>query len=135
MKGMKRALLVLLLAFAWVGCGDDSTGLDGVAGRYELRTVNGSNLPWTAFQIGNDRYEVLSGFVQMNGDGTFSTSLTDRTTQGGQATTATTVDNGTWTQTGNQLRFTFVDNSQSTGVISGSEITVIEGQVSFVFRK
>jgi hypothetical protein len=132
----KRALLLTVLAIASVGCGDDGAGPDGsIAGRYELRTVNGNNLPYTLVALGNDRFEFLSGFAQVNTDGTFSVSFTTRQTVGGQTTTTTDADSGTWTQTGNQLRFTFSDATTSTGVVSGNEITVIEGQVSFVFRK
>jgi hypothetical protein len=129
-------LLTLVMGVAASGCEEDGTGPDDqVAGRYELRTVNGNNLPYTLIALGNDRLEFLSGFAQVNADATFSVSFTTRQTVGGQTTTTTDSDSGTWTQTGSQMRFTFSDATVSTGVVSGDEITVIEGQVSFVFRK
>ena len=134
---MKRALLVLLLAFAWVGCGDDGTDLDAnVSGRFELRTVNGSALPYTVLAIGNDRLEILSGFLQANTDQTYQFSLTSRVTQGTQSQTTTDADTGSWTQTGNQLVFTSsADGSTQTAVSSGNELIAIVEGFSLVFRK
>ena len=134
---MKRALLVLLLAFAWVACGDDGTDLDGnVSGRFELRTVNGGPLPYTVIAIGNERLEILSGFLQANTDQSYQFSLTSRVTQGSQSQTTTDTDNGTWAQTGNQLTFTSsADGSQQTAVSSGNELIAIVEGFSLVFRK
>ena len=133
---MKRALLVLLLAFAWVGC-DDSTDVGAnISGRYELRTVNGGTLPYTVIAIGNDRLEILSGFLQANSDMTFSFSLTSRVSQGGQTQTTTETDSGTWTQTGNQVVFrSSSDGTQQTAVASDNELTAIVEGFSLVFRK
>jgi hypothetical protein len=132
---MKRALFILLCAFAWVGCGDDSTEPQDISGRYELRTVNGSNLPYTVIQVGNSRVEILSGFLNLNGDGTFSSSLTTRTTQGTSTSTTSDTGSGTWTQTGNQLSFRESDGTQATGVLSGTQITSVVENVSLVFSK
>lgn len=132
---MKRALLILLCAFAWVGCGDDSTEPVEISGRYELRTVNGSNLPYTVLQVGTTRIEILSGFLNLNGDGTFSSSLTTRTTQGTSTSTTSDTGSGTWTQTGNQLSFRESDGTQATGVLSGTQITSVVENVSLVFIK
>jgi hypothetical protein len=87
-------------------------------------------------QLGNNRVEILSGFVHLNADGTFSTSLTTRTTQGTSTSTTSDTGSGTWTQTGNQLNLRESDGTQVTGVLSGNQITaVLENNVSVVFIK
>ena len=131
---MKRALFILLCAVAWVGC-DDSTEPEDISGRYELRTVNGSNVPATVIQVGTTRAEILGGFLQLNADGTFSSSRTTRITQGTSTSTNTETESGTWTLTGNQLTVRSSSGVQYTGVISGTQITAIVENISLVFSK
>jgi hypothetical protein len=132
----KRAvLLTLLISGAALGC-DDSTGPDGqVSGRYELRTVNGSNLPYIVIALGNDRLEILSGFLQVNSDLTFSSSLSTRVTQGSSTSTTTDTESGTWSQTGNQVRFTNSTGEQYTAVVTDDQIAAVVENISLVFSK
>ena len=92
-------------------------------------TVNGGGLPYVILQVGQDRFEITAGHLQLNADNTFSFSMTTRSVLGG--TTATEVDSGvgTWSRTGNQLTFVEAEGTE-TGVLSGDEITVIDEGVS-----
>ena len=98
----RRACLTLLASLlAFTGCGDSGTGPDGISGRWELRTINGNTLPWTFVQIGNDSGEFTSGFLQLNSDGTYTSSITSSVTSEGSTQTNTETDTGTWVQQGN----------------------------------
>jgi hypothetical protein len=133
----RRALLLtLFVSGAVLGCDDDGTGPDEqISGRYELRTANGSPLPYTVIALGNNRAEILSGFLQVNADGTFSSSITTRVTQGTSTSTNSNTDSGRWSQTGNQATFTRSDGTQYVGVVTGAQIAAVVENISVVFSK
>jgi hypothetical protein len=131
---MKRSAFLLTLVLALAAC--DSTGPDAtVTGSYTLRTANGSNLPFVVQQILNDRVEITSGGLDLDGDHTFTATFGVRTVQSGTTSNTTETESGTWAQTGNQLSFTFPDGSVDTGVSSDDQITIVSNGVSFVYRK
>ena len=76
------ALLVPCLVLPLAAC--DLTGpAETIHGTYTLKTVNGAVLPWLAFQAGADRYEIASGSVVLNEDGTFEDVTIYTVTEGG----------------------------------------------------
>jgi hypothetical protein len=134
---MKKALLAFAV-FAVVGCGSDSTGVAASAeGTWNLQTVNGSGLPFTAAFIANPVYrlEILSDQFVVHADGTYSESFTTRETNGTTVTTTTDTDNGTWVQNNAALTITASDGTVSSAAISGNTITVDQSGAVLVYRR
>ena len=123
--------------FAIAGCGDSGTGPDDISGRYELMTIDGVMLPFTIIQLGNEFPEVTSGFIQLNSDGTFTSSIIMSSTTAGSTQTVTESENGTWTQYGNQVTFTYfyVAVPIRTAIVSSNDIVWIDDNLSFMFQK
>jgi hypothetical protein len=132
---MKRFTFLMLLVVSVMGCGDGGTGPGSVTGRYELRTVNGGSVPYVLFTIGNDRYEVTSGSVQVSEDKSFTVVMNTKTTESGATTTDSETTTGTWTLAGDQITFKDGEGTNTTGVITGDQLTFISDEISLVFRK
>jgi hypothetical protein len=134
---MRKLLLSLVLAAA-VACGGDSTSPinASIAGTYKLQTINGSALPYTILQVGNDKVEFMDDQVTVNDGGTYTESGHIRTTENGVVTTEAVVDAGTYVRTGTAITFhSTSDNSDTPGSISGNSITVVSSGLSAVYAK
>ena len=141
---LRRTFATALLGLLLAACGGDkSSGPSGHAGTYTLRTVNGSNVPFTMVSIvvGGSVYklEVLSGSITLNADGTFSQTATFRETDGTDVTTESYPTSGTYTLSGTALTLNSSDGESLGGSLSGGAITFVEsdeGQtLTVVFRK
>ena len=124
-----RKLLFACLAVAVLGCGgSDSTGTAAsVQGTWNLQTVNGQPLPYTAFLSTSPAYrlEIMSDQLVANSDGTYAENGTIRETQGTTVTTSTEQDAGVWTQHGNQVDFTSnADATVTSATVSGNQLSV-----------
>jgi hypothetical protein len=118
-----RRLVALLVVFAALvttaACGSDGStnaGPASVAGTYTLRTVNGSPLPYTLFEVGGDKYEITADAVTIKEGGAWTESGTIRSTESGTVTTSTVTNVGTYTRAGTVINFV----SAQTGPFSGS---------------
>lgn len=134
-----RRLLSLTLAFAILACGgDDSTSVPtnaSVAGTWTLQTVNSSPLPFTLATT-PAKIELLSNVVTVSSNGTYSSSLTTRTTVSGQATTATSTAAGTYTLSGNAVAIRSNDGTTvQAGTVSGNTLTLAQTGLVFVYQK
>jgi hypothetical protein len=106
---MRRVALVLavVLPLALGGCGD-STGPGGsLAGTYALRSINGDPVPVIIDESGTFRLEMMSGFVRLNANGTFSTRHTVRLTEGNSSIDVPQDASGTYTRSGEAITLTF----------------------------
>jgi len=123
-----RKLLLACAAVALLGCGGDSTGPSAsVAGTWNLQTVNGQPLPYTAYMTTSPSYrlEIMSDQLVANSDGTYAENGTIRETQGTTVTTSTEQDTGVWTQHGSQIDFTSdADATVTSATVSGDKLTV-----------
>src|SRR4051812_24539750 len=121
-----RKFCALVLALGLAACANDSTAPStSVDGTYNLRTVNGTTLPYT-FSNG---LQLVSEQVIMTQDGSF----TDRSQySNGQ----TSVDTGFWTSLNGSI--TFTDNTAGvtySGSVSGTVLTVILNNFTETFQK
>ena len=137
-----RHFLVITLALVstvLAACGDSTgpsrTGTTGIAGTYNLQTVNGSPLPYTVIQVGQDKLEVTAGRVTLTADRTFSASITFRETENGTATTTTETDSGTYTQNGTAINFAYADGTTDTAALNGNILTIAAQGIALVFRR
>ncbi len=130
----KKLLVLALSSFAIGGCGDSGTGIVTPSGRYELRTANGSELPFVTVEE-DETIGLEQGHIQINSDGTYSFSLTFAATVGETSGTEAGAAIGTWNQQGNQLTLASPDRDTLIAVVSGGGIVMILGEVSMTFRK
>ena len=106
------SLFILTLSAAFAGCGgggdDDAAPTQpdtdpGVTGTYELRTVNGLNVPAVIVdEVLNGttlRGEITSGRIVVKSDGTWSYAIRGRWWTNGRLTSdKTSTTSGTWSQ-------------------------------------
>jgi hypothetical protein len=106
-------------------CGSDSTGPSNanVAGTYSLSTVDGSSLPFTVPNTGDNTEIVQSATITLTSDSTYSAVASG--TENGESTTIIT-DAGSYSVSGSQVTFTssVIQGGNYTGTVSGSTLTV-----------
>ena len=122
-----RRFLVACAAVALLGCGGDSTGPAASAeGTWNLQTVGGSALPYTAIFIASPMYrlEILSDQLITNSDGTYSETAQIRETDGSTVSTSSEQDTGKWSQHGSQVSFTSdADGAVINAAVSGNQLS------------
>ncbi len=143
-RTIARTLVTLAMLFSAGACGDDNgpTAPADITGTYPLRTINRATLPYTVFQLGTSKYEITAGSAELNAGGTFTLSVSSRETIDGQAQPIESYEcAGTYTRSGSNVTLNVTtsdancDPGPSTGVISGTTLTVTEEGLTFVFRK
>lgn len=139
MTMLPRTLRLAAAAILLAACGDDTPSEptnQSVAGTWTLRTVNGSNLPYTLQQFGNDRIELLNETISVQASGTFTQQGTLRFTTGGLVTTEPYTDGGTYTLNGSTATFTFnSDGSTGVAAIGDDVLSVAYAGQTFVYRR
>jgi hypothetical protein len=124
---MRRLIPLLALAFvAATACNNDSTGPNGsIVGNYQLRTINGSQLP---YQVSFNKV-IQSEQLTLNSDGSYSdvADFSDGTNF---------VEQGYYSQNNNLLTF----NDQTDGItyqgsISGNVLTESTNGYTAVYQK
>jgi hypothetical protein len=123
-----RALRVAIAAAAvamLAACGSDSTGprTTNVSGTYTLTSVDGSSLPFTIPNTGDNIEIVDNATVTLNSDSSYTAVANG--TENGDSTTIIT-DAGHYSVSGSQVTFTssVIQGGTYTGSVSGSTLTV-----------
>ena len=132
-----KSLLVAVASMAFLACGGDSaTNVSAsLAGTWNMTSANGSSLPYV-LQAANPKIELLNEQVIFSSAGTLTITGNGRVTDAGTVTNQPITDSGTWTLTGTTVTVHFnSDNSNSSGVLSGNTLTVVETGFSAVFTK
>ena len=119
-------IAIAAAAVALLGaCGSDSTGPrnTNVSGTYALTTVDGSSLPFTIPNTGDNTVIVENATVTLNADSSY-TAVASGTENGDPATIIT--DAGHYSVSGSQVTFTssVIQGGNYTGTVSGSTLTV-----------
>jgi hypothetical protein len=128
---MQRFLLGLAVVFSVACLGDGMTGSSTITGSYTLRTVNGSNLPYTVAGTGT---EIVDETITLHEGFTYIKSGHTRTTTNGQMTT--TNDSGSYGLQGTSITFTSNAGGQGTpALIDGNKLTIVKAGVTSVYRK
>jgi len=134
-----RKLLLAVASLAIIGCGGDSTGpVASVAGTWNLQTVNGNPLPYTAAFVAGPpvyRLELVSDVFVAAANGTYTEAFTTRETNGTTVTNTTENDTGTWTQNNANVTVTASDGTVSTASISGNTITINQQGLVAVYKR
>ena len=122
-----RKFGALVLALGLAACANDSTAPStSVEGSYTLKTINGSNLPYT-FSTGS---QLVSEQLVLNTDGSFTDASQYSNGQ-------TLVDSGYWTNLNGSITFTDVTANNATyqGSLSGTVLTEIVSGYTQTFQK
>ena len=129
-----RRIALLLAVVTLAACNNDSTSPNGSpVGSYSLRTINGSNLPYTF----SDGSVVVSDQLSLNSNGTY---IDITTFSNGTNST----EQGFWSINNNLISFSDqTDGINYTGSVSGSVLTEtfnnnntnISGSVTEVYQK
>jgi hypothetical protein len=132
-RATPMAVLLLLAS-----CSESSTepSYASVAGTWTLQTVNGTALPFTLAEFGEDKVELLSETVVATSSGTFTQSGVIRLTTAGSVTTEPYNDSGTYTLQGSTIIFTFEsDDSSGSGNVDDDVVTVTYFGNTYVYRR
>src|SRR5438552_2700382 len=100
METLMRKLLPLFALIATIAaCGGDATSpaSASIAGTFQLKTVNGSPLPFT-FQSGTTKAIVTSDVLTVADGGTWAEQGNFTITVNGQTTNQVISDGGTWSR-------------------------------------
>lgn len=120
MRTIGRVISLLAAVCLLASCGGDSvTGSAGIAGTYNLQTVNGAPLPFTIPTGTNSSISLVSQSLTLNASGSFSSSGVQRTTTNGVPVTETINCTGTWVLAGTTLSTTEVVSGNCGGTDTG----------------
>lgn len=134
---MKKILLVL--ASLSLGCSSytlTTPTQESLGGKWNLTAVDGTSLPYTAPHIGTDKQEVMADVLTITPPNTFTEVTTVRSTVGGQVTTQTITDSGTYEFNSYAVTFHFQgDGSLGSGTLTGRTMEIITSGISFTYKK
>lgn len=138
MRRLLVSLLVLPFVFAQ-GCGgsDGPSASDAWVGGYALLSVDGDPVPSTIIQAPSYLLEITQGTGSVNGDGTYTLSLTVRENDHGSISTQVLTSIGTYTRSGSAFVFTDArDGSHVTGVFASNRFTLTDDDgFVYIFQK
>jgi hypothetical protein len=124
-----------------LACGSDSTAPPTptqatIAGTWTLQTLNGQAVPVVLSDSGGAKLEVVRDVFTLVGDHTFTQVTAFRITAGGQATTDSVSDLGTYVVNGTAVSLTYdSDGSTSSGSWQGNTITLSAEGFSAVYTR
>ena len=133
-----RPLAALFLVLAAACSGKDTTAATSVSivGVWTLQTVNGAPLPYLMDQAGADKSEMTGDVLTFLASGQFTEIAQVRVTSGGQVTTQTVPQAGTFTASKGSIAMTFAGSStQAQGSQAGSSLTLALNGLTLVYKK
>lgn len=138
---MKRlSIIVAAAALAVVAACSDSTSPSGsVTGRYVLRTVNGSTLPYSIGydQTTGDQVDIIADTLWLNGSGNYNETFYYQYTGSSGVSVQPQYEVGTWSSTNGSINFYDQTDGgvQYQGSVSGSTLTEIAQGYTQVYAK
>jgi hypothetical protein len=132
---MRIALIAFMTAIA-VACDDGIVGSSTVNGKYTLRTVNGSKLPYTVSTVGTTKTEIVGDTIMLYEGFTFAETKTSRITVNGTAATSSHLETGSFSLMGNSVFLRGNDGGQvQVAVVDADVMTFIFNGLTSVFKK
>ena len=130
-----RRFILAMGTLALFACGDSTGVVQNVNGTYDLKTINGSPLPFTISLPGAVVTEDVTSDVITASNGFFTdvTFYRDTDTQTGQVTTSSSSDTGTYVINGTAVTFQFNSGFTGNGTVSGNSFTIVDQGISLVY--
>lgn len=132
---MRKTLVGLAVAL-FIACDDGVVGTSHISGDYELKTINGSSLPYTISGSGANRTEVLDQVITLYNGGTYAETGHRRVTVNGQASTQAITGAGSYEFFGTAVTLRSSSGSyERRGLFNEKAITIVEEGLTQVFSK
>ncbi len=133
-------VIVAAVALAAVAACSDTTSPSGsVNGRYVLRTVNGSNLPFFVGtdQATGDQIDIVADTLWLNGGGTYNETFYYQYSGSSGVSVQPQYETGTWSSNNGSLNFFDQTDGgvQYQGSVSGTTLTEIASGYTQVYQK
>lgn len=134
---MRKLAPLFMLPLLLGACGDGPTNPgDAVAGMYSLVQLNGSDLPIMVAQDPGRRVEVISGFLTLRSDSSYVATInTQVTPAAGAAQIVPSIENGTYSVSGNSVRFQPKAGASFSGTRDGRTLSYSTPGASATYRK
>ena len=135
-----RLPLVMFALATLAACGDNSsTGpvTVNLVGSWELQSVNGSALPYSQ-TTATGKYEIFDGSADIQGAGTFTINLTQRTTTGTSQSISILTTYGTVDISGGSVIFKRQDipnDPGTTATLNVDSFSLVQNGYTLVFVK
>jgi hypothetical protein len=122
--------LALGLTIPFTACDSSPTAQEvpgEIAGTYDLVTVNQNALPFmlAQSQSGEDRVEVVSGYLKLEANGRFEDELMLRFTENGHVEDEADAVSGVWVANGSTLTFTQDTGGSYTVLMRGDTLSQV----------
>ena len=133
-----RAIWAIVLASACSGGTDTTAPATSVSivGTWTLQSVNGASLPYLMDQSGADKSEMTSDVLTFLATGQFTEIAQVRLTSGGQVTTTSVPQAGTYAANKGTVVLTFAgSDTQARGTQTGATLAVAINGLAFVYQK
>lgn len=128
-----RTAAFTLTALVFAGCDSGVTGASTVFGDYQLRSINGSSLPYKV----SATTEIVDDVISLTEAFTYTERGHARVTTNGQVTNQDIVENGSYVLVGTSVTLTSSDG-QRVRIASNEnseKMTFVESGTTMVFRK
>ena len=134
-----RAVALCAATICIAACGGDSPtspASASLAGTYQLKTIDGSPLPFT-YQSGVNKVVITSDAITVADGGTWTETGHFTMTYNGQTTDQVISDGGTWTRAGTGVSFYSAQPGTVTysGTFTGSGFSVSDAAFSYTFGR
>ncbi|MES2521665.1 MAG: lipocalin family protein [Gemmatimonadota bacterium] len=135
---LRRSLLSFVICLVALACSDTtSPGSNrGEVGTWRLQTINGLPLPFTLEGAGANRVDVTAESMTLVAPGRVTMVTAFRVTEGGNVSTESVPDAGTYSVNGSTVTFKFdSDGSTPTATVNGDTMTLGDIGLTFVYRR
>ena len=131
-----RKILIGLAVALFIACGDGVVGTSHISGNYELKTINGSSLPYTVSGSGANKTEVLDQVITLYNGGTYAETGHKRVTVNGQTSTQDITGSGSYEFFGTAITLRSSSGTyERRGLFHIKAITIVEEGLTQVFSK
>lgn len=135
-----RTILVLTLAVAMIGCGNDDVITSptplAISGEYALSSIDGVQLPATVLDLGAYRLTLASGSLKLNADSSYLIVYGLRVDDSGNVRFDSDSDSGRWSAKARTLSMQSTGgNDRKTGIAFGDSVMLQSSTRTLVYKK
>lgn len=134
-----RKFVYLILVTTLLGataCTEGMIGLSNdVEGTYQLHTINGRTLPYTAYVDDGSRQTIHSGVLRLEFDGEFTEEVDMDVTEFGYTYRDPQYDRGFWDVSRGEVLLEYDDGYTLYGELQGRDIVIRSDGYTVVYRR